>query len=225
MRWEKYILFSIGCLLSLFLRNTGYPSRDQWQQPERVMDAIGVKAGMIIGEAGAGRGYFTFKLSGWVGSTGKIYANEIDPHHLETIKQKCIERNIFNIETILGEEGDPLFPDGQLDMVIMVYVFHHLLSPTEFLQNIARWLTSMHILIAILITSAHFGSLPISSSHNKSKNIGMLEFLAWNYNLGIHFLRVGDSTSLCIHVYMEYSHEPFQVLGVVLWVLTSHLKS
>ena len=138
MRWEKYILFSIGCLLSLFLRNTGYPSRDQWQQPERVMDAIGVKAGMIIGEAGAGRGYFTFKLSGWVGSTGKIYANEIDPHHLETIKQKCIERNIFNIETILGEEGDPLFPDGQLDMVIMVYVFHHLLSPTEFLQNIAR---------------------------------------------------------------------------------------
>lgn len=41
------------------------------------MDVIGVKAGMVIGEAGAGRGYFTFKLAKRVGDTGIIYANDI----------------------------------------------------------------------------------------------------------------------------------------------------
>jgi len=34
------------------------------------MDSIGVKPGMIIGEAGAGRGYFTFYLAIRVGKKG-----------------------------------------------------------------------------------------------------------------------------------------------------------
>ncbi len=33
--------------------------------------------GMVVGEVGAGNGYFTFKLSRRVGPTGKVYANEI----------------------------------------------------------------------------------------------------------------------------------------------------
>ena len=36
------------------------------------MDVIGVKKGLVIGEAGTGKGYFTFKLSKRVGKEGKI---------------------------------------------------------------------------------------------------------------------------------------------------------
>lgn len=138
MRRDGVFRLFWGFILFYTLVSFAYPDRDQWQQPQRVMDAIGVKPGMIIGEAGVGQGYFTFKLARRVGPSGKIYANEINADYLETIEQTCRDKNIKNIQTILGREGDPLFPDGQLDMVIMVYVFHHLMSPTEFLQNIAK---------------------------------------------------------------------------------------
>lgn len=110
--------------------------RDQWQQPEKVMDSVGVKPGMVIGEAGAGRGYFTFKLAKRVGDTGKIFANEIVERHLQYIDDRCRREGIQNIETVLGEIEDPIFPKGKLDMVFMVYVFHHLDRPIEFLRNI-----------------------------------------------------------------------------------------
>ena len=110
--------------------------RDRWQQPETIMDTVGVKPGMVIGEAGAGEGYFTFKLARRVGPTGKIYANDILKKALDEINKHCRHEGIKNVETILGKIDNPMFPIGQLDMVIMVYVFHELDKPVEFFQNI-----------------------------------------------------------------------------------------
>ena len=111
-------------------------SRDGWQQQGKVMDAIGIKEGMIIVEAGAGRGYFTVHLADRVGNNGKIYANDISQYSLNQLKRRCEQEDINNVEIILGEVENPLFPEEKLDMVIMVYVFHHLDKPVEFLENI-----------------------------------------------------------------------------------------
>jgi ubiquinone/menaquinone biosynthesis C-methylase UbiE len=100
------------------------------------MDVIGVKEGMKIGVAGAGHGYFTFKMAERVGETGWVYANEIDEDCIQYIKNKCRRNNVNNVSTILGEVADPLFPRGQMDMVFMCYVFHDLEKPVEFMKNI-----------------------------------------------------------------------------------------
>jgi len=114
-----------------------YPQgRDSWQQPEKVMDAIGVKPGMVIGELGAGKGYFTFKLARRVGNKGRIYANDIDEEALKFIEDKSRNEGITNIETILGEVGDPMFPEKTMDMVFMSFVFHMLEKPVEMMINI-----------------------------------------------------------------------------------------
>jgi ubiquinone/menaquinone biosynthesis C-methylase UbiE len=112
--------------------------RDRQMQPERLMDSLGVKPGMIIGEAGAGRGYFTFWLSKRVGETGKVYANDIDEGVLRSIRNRCNREGIENIETIVGEVEDPLFPQHQMDMVVMMYVFHDLEKPVAFMKNVKR---------------------------------------------------------------------------------------
>jgi ubiquinone/menaquinone biosynthesis C-methylase UbiE len=112
--------------------------RDSWQQPERIMDSIGVRTGMTIGELGAGRGYFTFKLADRVGSDGKIYANDIDEDILEEIRKKCDANSIKNVITILGTEKDPKFADTALDMAVMMIAFHDFKYPVEMMQNLAR---------------------------------------------------------------------------------------
>ncbi len=111
-------------------------NRDSWQQPDKVMDAIGVRPGMTVGEVGAGYGYFTFKLAGRVGETGLIYANDIKRNALRSIEETARRRNIKHIMTILGDTADPRFPPATMDLVIMVYVFHELAKPVELLQNL-----------------------------------------------------------------------------------------
>jgi ubiquinone/menaquinone biosynthesis C-methylase UbiE len=106
------------------------------QPPEKVMDAAGIKPGMIIGEVSAGRGRFTLHLVRRVGTKGKILANDIDAEGLAYLRERCQRAGINNVETILGEVEDPHFPEGALDMVIMVWTYHFLDQPITMLKKL-----------------------------------------------------------------------------------------
>lgn len=137
--YEIYIVF----FTFLFLHSPivlGQNDRETWQPPEQIMDSIGVKPGMIIGEAGAGQGYFTFYLAKRVGEKGKVYANDISKSSLSEIQSRSKRENITNIITVLGETEDPLFPQKNLDMIVMVYVLHMLEKPLEFMENLQKYI-------------------------------------------------------------------------------------
>ena len=106
------------------------------RQAEQVMDAVGVKSGMIIGEIGAGAGRYTIHLAQRVGREGKILANDIYEDKLSLLREKCRKNNINNVETILATIDDPKFPDKTLDMAIMVLVYHMLENPVALLKNL-----------------------------------------------------------------------------------------
>jgi ubiquinone/menaquinone biosynthesis C-methylase UbiE len=141
---KKIIVFLIVLIILLFcVRISADESglqysnvRDREHQPEKVMDVVGVKPGMVIGEVGAGGGYFTFHLSRRVGPFGKIYANDISSGALSSLRRRCDREGIHNIETILGEVEDPLLPQGSLDMVFIVNAFHDLAKPVKLLDNL-----------------------------------------------------------------------------------------
>ncbi len=107
------------------------------QPPDKVMDAIGLKPGMVVGEVGAGHGRYTVHLAARVGPAGKVYANDIARGGLDYLKERCRKNGIKNVEIILGEVADPLFPKGALDMAFMVLTYHHLAKPVELLKNLA----------------------------------------------------------------------------------------
>lgn len=129
------------CIIFFILTTHLYSQwRDRWQQPDRIMDSVRVEPGMIIGEVGAGEGYFTFKLAQRVGPGGKVYANDVLRRVLNTIERKCGEQGVENVETVLGKYRDPDFPVDTLDMIIMVYAFHEIGEPVLFLNNAMDYL-------------------------------------------------------------------------------------
>ena len=141
VRFPATLLVIAACLVAtITLSSDRDADRETWQPPEQIMDAVGVRAGMRIGEAGAGEGYLTFHLARRVGDRGVVYANEISEGDLEIIRNRAQREGVDNIVTVLGEIEDPLFPEKDLDMVIMVYVLHHLDRPIEFLQNLEGYL-------------------------------------------------------------------------------------
>ena len=115
-------------------------SRESWQPPDEIMDAVDVRPGMRIGEAGAGEGYLTFPLAERVGARGIVYANDISARSLETVRSRAEREGVQNLRTVMGEVADPLFPETDLDMVIMVYVLHCLEKPLEFLESARKYL-------------------------------------------------------------------------------------
>jgi ubiquinone/menaquinone biosynthesis C-methylase UbiE len=110
--------------------------RWMWQQPEKVMDAIGIEPGMVVADVGAGDGYFTFRLARRVGPNGKVYAEDIDERGLRRIKELGAKDGLKNVEVILGKEDDPLLPKKVVDLALMVNVIHFIEKPGEFLSNL-----------------------------------------------------------------------------------------
>lgn len=106
------------------------------QPPDKVMDAMGVKPGMVVGEVGAGRGRYTVYLARRVGESGRVLANDIDERALNYLRERCARLGFGQVETILGKVGDPLFPAGSLDLAVMVWVYHMLDQPDELLKGL-----------------------------------------------------------------------------------------
>jgi ubiquinone/menaquinone biosynthesis C-methylase UbiE len=127
----------------------GQADRETWQPPEEIMDAIGVKPGMRVGEAGAGRGYFTFPLARRVGARGVVFANDISTSSLDVIRERADQEGLENIKIVVGAVDDPLFPEKNLEMVVMVYVLHEVERRVPFLRNLHGYLRPGGLLVII----------------------------------------------------------------------------
>ncbi len=106
------------------------------QPPGKVMDAMGVRSGMVVGEVGAGAGRFTVHIAARVGDSGKVFANDIDENGLTLIRERCRKYGIRNIETVRGTVDETGFPQGSLDLAFMVYVYHHLEKPISLMRKL-----------------------------------------------------------------------------------------
>jgi SAM-dependent methyltransferase len=118
------------------IEERGEGRTNERQPPDKIMAAIGVQAGMVIGEVGAGQGRFTVHLARKVGESGKIYANDIDESSLEHLRDRCKRLGLDNVDIIHGQVEDPLFPKDSLDMVFMILTYHHLAKPVALLKSL-----------------------------------------------------------------------------------------
>ncbi len=122
-----------------------FPARSatpvQWHlDVEKAMDAIGVAPGMIVGEAGAGDGYFTFPLLARVGGKGAVYANDIDRSALARLRDRGEREGHSNVYTVVGDVDDALFPRKDLDMVVIVHALHDFSQPVAWMVNVKKYM-------------------------------------------------------------------------------------
>jgi predicted methyltransferase len=132
------------------------PDRDEWQQPDRVMDDLHIADGAHVADVGAGGGWFTTRLARRVGPNGVVYAEDVQKQMVEAIDQRAHQEGLTNVHTILSSTKDPMLP-GNLDAVLIVDAYGQLADPIEVLQHIARSLSPTGRLGIIDFTSAGAG--------------------------------------------------------------------
>jgi SAM-dependent methyltransferase len=118
------------------------PEREAEEQPDAALDAIGVPAGAIAADIGAGAGYMTWRLAERVGPSGKVYANDIQPKMLELLRRNMEQRKLTNVTPVLGAVDDPKLPRGAIDLALLVDVYHEFSEPQQMLRHIRESLRS-----------------------------------------------------------------------------------
>jgi ubiquinone/menaquinone biosynthesis C-methylase UbiE len=113
-------------------------SRDGWQQPERVVSALGLRPGDRVADLGSGSGYFTVRLARAVGSEGRVYAVDVDAEMNEYLAERLEREGVRNAEVILGRFEDPLLPDAGVDLVLTVDTYHHIEDRPTYFRNLRR---------------------------------------------------------------------------------------
>ena len=112
------------------------PKRAERLQIERVMDVLGIKEGRSVADIGAGSGWFTVRAASRVGSTGNVYAVEINRDYIEHINRRAIKEGFTNIRTVLGKEDDPVLPSHSVDAVLILKTYHEIAQPIRLLSHL-----------------------------------------------------------------------------------------
>jgi SAM-dependent methyltransferase len=112
------------------------PERETEEQPDKALDALGLKPGMIVADIGAGTGYMSLRMAKRVAPSGKVYANDLQPEMLRMLRENATQAKLTNVETVLGTESDPKLPKGQMDLVLLVDVYHEFSQPQQMARKI-----------------------------------------------------------------------------------------
>lgn len=112
------------------------PDRDEWQEPDRIMDALGIATGARVADVGAGGGWFTVRLARRVGPNGRVFAEDIQRQMIDSINRRVERERLRNVETVQGTAIDPRLP-GNLDAVLIVDTYPQLDDPVSMLKHLA----------------------------------------------------------------------------------------
>ena len=129
------VLLLVGCTTLKRCAYEGF-GREGWQQPERVVETLGVKPGDHVADVGSGGGYFTFRLARAVGPTGKVYAVDIDADMNADLTARAKGESLANVEVILATPDDPLLPPSAIDLVFTSNTYHHLKDRTAYFAKL-----------------------------------------------------------------------------------------
>ena len=159
------------------------PEREQEENPEGALDALNLKPGMVVADVGSGTGYMSLKLARRVGASGKVYAEDVQPDMLEKVRANAAKSGLKNIETVQGAYTDPKLPAGQIDLVLLVDVYHEFSEPQKMLRGIRASLKPDGRLV-LLEYRKEDPTIPILPEHKMSVAEVKTELEAEGFKLG-----------------------------------------
>lgn len=158
------------------------PERLQEENPQEMLEQLKVEPNMTVCDMGCGDGYYTVELARRVGPEGKVLAVDIQPEMLQELSRRCERLDIKNVDMVLGLPHDPKLPDGKVDLILMVDVYHEFSNPVEMLEAMRRSLKPGGR-IALVEFRGEDPTVPIKPEHKMTKKQILKEYKANGFKL------------------------------------------
>ncbi|HEV3344036.1 MAG TPA: class I SAM-dependent methyltransferase [Pirellulales bacterium] len=157
-------------------------SREKEEHCKTLLKALNLRSGATVCDMGCGNGYYTLKIAKLVGKTGRVLAVDIQPEMLHLLDLRAKEAGVANVEPIQGTVVDPKLPDGQVDLILLVDVYHEFSHPEQMLVAMRKSLKPRGRL-ALVEFRLEDPSVPIKLEHKMSKDQIMKEFTPNGFKL------------------------------------------
>jgi ubiquinone/menaquinone biosynthesis C-methylase UbiE len=157
-------------------------SREREEDCTTMLKALNVKPGQTVCDLGCGNGFYTLKLAHLVGPDGKVLAVDIQKEMLTLLRRSMQKEKLENIDPILATPLDPKLPEGKLDLVLMVDVYHEISNPEEVLAAVRRSLKPDGRLVLVEFRTED-ENVPIKKLHKMSKDQILKEIVPNGFKL------------------------------------------
>jgi ubiquinone/menaquinone biosynthesis C-methylase UbiE len=145
--------------------------RNEREREERcslMLANLGVEPKMTICDMGCGNGFYTVQLAKMVGEDGTVLAVDVQPEMLSLLRENIDDQRIENVTPILGSFHNPRLPQEQVDMVLMVDVYHEFSHPEQMLKAIRESLKPNGVIVLVEFR-AEDPDVPIKPEHKMTK--------------------------------------------------------
>lgn len=166
--------------------------RDNREQEERcslMLANLGLKRGMKICDMGCGNGFYSLKMAQAVGDKGHIYCVDVQPEMLVFLNDRADKQGISNVSPILGTFSDPRLPDGTIDLILLVDVYHEFSYPEQMLAAMRKSL-SPNGMIVLVEYRAEDPKVPIKPEHKMTRAQVLKEVLPAGYKLAKEYKKL-----------------------------------
>lgn len=113
-------------------------SRQREEDCETLLKVLKVKPGMQVCDMGCGNGFYTLPIARQAAPKGRVLAVDIQVEMLRMLEKRSKEEGVKNIQPIHGTLVDPKLPEGKLDMILLVDVYHEFSHPEHMLKAMRK---------------------------------------------------------------------------------------
>ncbi len=120
------------------------PIRRLFENPDKILGSF-LKPNMTVLDIGCAMGYFTIAAAKLVGPGGKVFAVDLQPKMINSLRRRAIKAKLANrIEPILCNQTNLNINDliGQIDFALAFYVIHEVPDAPKLFEQIYRTVKS-----------------------------------------------------------------------------------
>lgn len=161
--------------------------RKEQQDPEKIINLLGLKKSDIVVDLGCGTGYFSVPISNKV---NKVYSIDIQQEMLDYLLQKIQTQQISNIEVLLSKDVNKIpLRNESVTVLLTVNTLHEFQDIQQMIREIGRVLKSNGKAAIIDFKKKNTGSgPPLSIRISQSHAIKLFQNMGLK-NVGIHDLK------------------------------------
>ncbi|MGV6817858.1 MAG: class I SAM-dependent methyltransferase [Thiotrichales bacterium] len=110
--------------------------REVFARRKDILRELDLKPGQDIADVGAGTGFFSLLFADAVKPDGKVYAVDITPNFIESIKKRAAGAGLKNLRPVLNTPYSLELPKESVDLVFISDTYHHFEYPESMLYSI-----------------------------------------------------------------------------------------
>ncbi len=116
------------------------PDRVEGLKIDEVVERLELEPGDIVADIGSGSGVFSIPMARAIGSSGTLYAVDIDQEMIDFVVERARSEGLRNVVGVFGELDDPKLPVNTVDVIFLHRTLHMIEHRQAYLNAAAQYL-------------------------------------------------------------------------------------